>query len=70
MADGTPVANEHALDVLVAVQKPSEHDWHRTSEEQRQMARAAIRVAMRHGATDKELMAEYEAVKEVERSGR
>lgn len=41
-------------------------DWRERAEEHRQMARAAIRVALRHGISDREIMAEYEVVRQLE----
>lgn len=54
-----------ALDVAAEViSGPTE--WREKAEEHRQMARAAIRVALRHGIPDREIMAEYEVVQEWE----
>lgn len=50
---------------MVEVQEP-QPDWHAEAEERRQMARAAIRVAFRHGATDQEIADEYDVVRELE----
>lgn len=54
------------LDVMVEVQRPSE--WRLKSERHRQMARAAIRVALAHGIPDSVILAEYEKVRAEEAS--
>ncbi len=58
MAGATP------LDVMVEVTK--QPDWREKAEDHRRMARAAIRVAMRRGATTNELADEYDAVVKLE----
>jgi hypothetical protein len=54
------------LEVMVEVQMP--HHWAAQAEKHRQMARAAIRVALRHDIDANEIVAEYQAVRELERS--
>ena len=53
------------MDVLCEVQEVP--DWRDNAEEHRQMARAAIRVALRRCASYRELEAEYRAVQDLER---
>lgn len=54
-----------ALDIAAEIiSGPSE--WREKAEEHRQMARAAIRVALRHGIPDREILDEYEVVRNLE----
>ena len=49
-----------AWNTMVEVQRPT--SWREKAEDHRRMARAAIRLALKRGISDKDIMAEYEAV--------
>lgn len=67
MSERTETGRRDAVEVMGDVQRGETIDWTKRAEEHRQMARAAIRVALRHGIPDSEIMAEYENVQEIER---
>ena len=57
-----------SLAVMADVQS-TEPNWHARAEEHRQMARAAIRVALHHGIHENEILREYERIQKDEARG-
>lgn len=51
-------SHRSGLEVMGDTQHP-EPNWHARAEEHRQMARAAIRVALKHGIHEDEILAEF-----------